>query len=203
MSDTLISPKGTVLTHVATMKTTLEKDSAAKKVLVKVGGVSGDITGVNKDIIDYVRAVGVYYGANIVVTSGYRDPERQAQAMFGNWLKLNRGEVYKEDHLPAETRKKMNGAYKIAEELPKATDSEKAEAKNKFIELGKTIPGYHTQGRAIDISRGSLPEKAKQALDKELKQVQENDNISIWHYQKEEGAVSTVTEDTKSKWPKP
>jgi hypothetical protein len=185
------------------MKTTPEKDNAAKKVIVKVGGVSGDITGVNKDIIDYVRAVGVYYGANIVVTSGYRDPERQAQAMFGNWLKLNRGEVYKEDHLPVETRKKMNDAYKIAEESPKATDSEKAEAKNKFIELGKTIPGYHTQGRAIDISRGSLPENAKQALDKELKQVQENDNISIWHYQKEDGAVSTVTEDTKSKWPKP
>jgi len=34
VSDTLISPKGTVLTHVATMKTTLEKDDAAKRISV-------------------------------------------------------------------------------------------------------------------------------------------------------------------------
>jgi N-acetyl-anhydromuramyl-L-alanine amidase AmpD len=34
VSDTLISPKGTVLTHVATMKTTPEKNNAAKAVKV-------------------------------------------------------------------------------------------------------------------------------------------------------------------------
>jgi len=203
VSNTLTSPKGTKLIHVATKTTTPKKDTAPKPIHVKIGGVTGNTSDVNQDIVDYVRAVGEYYGINIVVTSGYRDPTHQANVMFNSWIKLNRGEVYKEDHLPSVTKRKMNVAYKIAVETPKATAAEKAEARAKFIELGKAVPGYHTQHRALDIARKGLPDKAKQALDMELKQVKESNNDSIWHYQKEEGTIHPVTEATKAKWPKP
>ena len=167
------------------------------------GGISGKTSGVNKDIVDYVRAVGEYYGANIVATSGFRDNVKQANTMFDRWTYVNRGRDYKPEHLPVKTRKKMDEQYVIAKETPKASEEEIAAAKAKFIELALTATSYHTEGRAIDISRASLPDKAKQALDIELKQVSEDKNKTIWHYQKEQGAVPTVTEAMKAKWPKP
>jgi hypothetical protein len=203
VSNTLISPKGTKLIHVATKTTTPKSDAAPKPIHVKIGGVTGKTSDVNQDIVGYVRAVGEYYGVNIEVTSGYRDPTEQANAMYSNWLALDRGKVYSQENLPTATRKEMDAAYKVAKETPEATATEKTDAEKKFLELGKAVPGYHTRHRALDIRRTSLPEKAKQALDIALKQVDEPKNPSIWHYQKEEGTILPVTEATKEKWPKP
>lgn len=168
------------------------------------GGVSGATKGVNKDIVDYIQAVGEYYDAAIVVTSGLRDKKEQPRILFEKWTKLKRGAVYSEKHLPKAARKLMDEQYIIAMETPKATEAEKAAAKSKFLELGAAVAqSYHFEGRAVDIRRSTLPAKAKEALDLELKLVDEPDNPTIWHFQKETGAVPQVTEIMKSKWQKP
>ena len=63
------------------------------------GGVQGKTHGVGQDIINYLKTIGQYFGITIAVTSGYRDINGQARAMFDNWLKLQRGNVYKKNYI--------------------------------------------------------------------------------------------------------
>src|SRR4051794_25169157 len=80
------------------------------------GGVQGKIDGLGKDIVAFLEEVGEYFGVHIKVTSGLRDADAQANAMYDNWIKLERGKVYATVSLPAKNREAMNNYYKTAEE---------------------------------------------------------------------------------------
>jgi len=146
-----------------------------------LAGVSGKIDGVGPDIVAYLRAVGEFFDIHIVVTSGKRDADAQANAMYDNWLKLERGAVYATAALSLKNRQAMDNYYKIAEESDTATDADAALAKKKFLEIGRTVRSRHSSGRATDILLNSLTPQARQAILMRMKEVKEGKRKDIIH----------------------
>ena len=166
-----------------------------------MAGVTGKTAGVGKDILDYLEAVADFYGITINVTSGKRSPDEQGKAMFDNWIKLKRGDVYKSTALSDADKKTLDGYYVTAKEDDKASAADKKKAEDAFKKLAAEKVGkksMHATGRAVDVPQAGLSPKAKKAILLVMKEVPEG-RTDIHHF--ESAKVPAVTDDLKAKWP--
>jgi hypothetical protein len=148
-------------------------------------GVKGKTTGVGQDIINFLNVVAHHFSIGVSITSGYRDRDAQALAMFKNWLKLGRGSVYKPSTLPAVERKKLDEYYDVCFGTGQSADAVAA-AKRSFLELaGKTVgtKSLHSKGRAVDVARGNLSRAAHAAILTKMQEVKEGKRTDICHFQ--------------------
>lgn len=167
------------------------------------GGVAGKTSGVGSDIIDYLRAVGENYSVTINITSGKRSPEEQGIAMFDNWIKLKRGNVYSAATLTGDDKKTLDGYYKTAMEDPKASDEDKKKAETDFKKLATDKVGKkskHATGRAVDVAHSTVSDKVYKAITVEMDEVDEG-RTDIYHFESV-SKVPAATDDIKKKWPK-
>lgn len=167
------------------------------------GGVTGKTSGVGTDIIDYLKAVGENYSVTLNITSGKRSPEEQGIAMFDNWIKLKRGDVYRTDTLNAADKKTLDDYYKTAMEDPKAADADKKKAEADFKKLATDKVGKkskHASGRAVDVAQSSVSDKVYKAITVQMDEVDEH-RTDIYHFESV-SKVPAVTDDLKKKWPK-
>jgi hypothetical protein len=168
-----------------------------------MAGVTGKTSGVGADIIDYLDAVASHYGVTINVTSGKRTAEEQGKAMFDNWIKLKRGDVYKTETLTAADKQKLDGYYTTAKEDAKASSADKKRAEDEFKKLATEKVGKkskHFTGRAVDVPQAGLAANVKKAILLHMKEVPEGGRTDIHHF--ESAKVPAVTDAIKAKWPK-
>lgn len=167
------------------------------------GLVGKSTAGVDSDIVDYLTEVAKYFNISITVTSGYRSPDGQANAMFNNWVNLKHGGVYKKSTLPEEDRETLDEYWETAHD--KATPAEdKKKAKADFLALAKERVGsksMHTQGRALDVAQANITHAAYQAITMRLKEVKEGKRTDIYHFESA-GAVDAADDTTKEQWEK-
>jgi hypothetical protein len=170
-----------------------------------MAGLHGNVTGVGKDIVDYLTAVATFFNLTIRVTSGYRDAAGQGRAMFDNWIKLKRGMVYKKSALPEDDRKTLDDYYKTAKEDHDANAADKKDAEAKFLKLASDKVGgksLHTKGRAVDVSRATVSSAAYTVITKKMKEVQEGSRKDIYHFESA-AIIPAVTDAEKKTWGTP
>lgn len=171
----------------------------------KRGKILGETTGVGKDILDYLMGVADHYGLSINITSGRRSPDEQGEAMFDNWIKLKRGNVYKSSTLSNSDKKKLDEFYIKAVEDKKASSADKKKAENDFKALATDKVGAkskHASGRAVDVAQRSVTSNAYKAIVQALKEVPEGGRTDIYHFESD-SSVPFPSDDIKAKWPKP
>lgn len=167
------------------------------------GGVTGKTSGVGSDIIDFLKAVGENYSVTLNITSGKRSADEQGIAMFDNWIKLKRGDVYSSATLSGDDKKTLDGYYKTAMEDSKATDEDKKKAETEFKKLATEKVGKkskHTTGRAVDVAQNTVSTKVYNAITSQMDEVPEG-RTDIYHFESV-SKVPAVTDDMKKKWPK-
>jgi len=165
------------------------------------GLIGASVVGVGRDIVNYLTEAAVFFRATIVVTSGYRSPDGQAQAMLNNWVKLEHGRVYKPVTLPEVDRAKLD---KLFQDLHQASlhAKDKEQAKAEFLKLAKERVGsksLHTQGRAIDVARASITPQLYKAITLSMQEVHEGKRHDIYHFQSMP-TIPQVDAATKEKW---
>lgn len=119
--------------------------------------------------------------------------------MWDNWIKLQRGATYSVKTLPAIKQKILNDHYvtfhenKIATaseigkkiEYREATALEKQVAKTEFLRIVVETVGNkskHSSGRAVDLSRVSVPQYAYRAIARRMTEVDEK-RQDIYHFE--------------------
>jgi hypothetical protein len=167
-----------------------------------MSGLTGVSTkGVGRDIVDYLREVADYFGVTIRVTSGYRDPDAQARAMFDNWSKMKHGRIYKKSTLPEADRAKLD-EYWTAAQSSKSTAQEETKAETDFLELAKAKVGsksMHSQGRAVDVARAHISQKVYRAITMHLHEVKEGSRTDIYHFESRT-VVPKVDQAMRDSW---
>ena len=169
-----------------------------------MAGVTGKTSGVGSDIIDYLAAVGENYSITLNVTSGKRSPEEQGEAMFDNWIKLKRGNVYSSSALSSSDKKTLDEYYVTAMEDDKASSADKKKAETEFKKLATEKVGKktkHASGRAVDVAQSSVSDKAYKAITLHMDEVPEGGRTDIYHFEST-STVPAVTDEIKAKWPK-
>src|SRR5262249_42526682 len=134
---------------------------------------------------------------------GKRSPEEQGIAMFDNWIKLKRGNVYSAATLTGDDKKTLDGYYKTAMEDPKALDEDKKKAETDFKKLVIDKVGKkskHATGRAVDVVYSIVSDKVYKAITVEMDEVDEG-RTDIYHFESV-SKVLAATDDIKKKWPK-
>lgn len=166
-------------------------------------GLAGKSTqGVGSDIVAYLKAVAEFFGATIVVTSGLRSADSQAQAMFDNWVKMNHGACYK-NSIGYDNWKKLDEWFITAVDQ-KAESRDRDEAKTNFLALAKEKMGSrsrHVTGRALDVSRSGITPAIYHAIRMQLTDVPEGQRTDIYHFESVH-QVPPVNDDMKAKWQK-
>lgn len=152
--------------------------------------VSGKTQGVDKKIINVLNEASAHYGKPIVVTSGLRTPQKQAEVMWDNWTgNLKRGALYTKIKGNKELHKKLNDAY----------DSGDRKA---FIDLIKPDAksfSRHVAGMAVDIKKNT-DGKVVAAIATVLHKITEG---TCYHFDDKGRTVpATISENIKSKWKK-
>jgi len=169
-----------------------------------VGKLVGRSTkGVGGDIVRYLTEVCKHFNVNIWVTSGYRSPRGQAQAMFNNWIRLRRGRVYSRRTLPEADRKKLDEHYRLARETRDATASERRTSRKAFLDLAEKKVGRksrHSTGRAVDVAQAGMTPKVYKAITLYLREVPEG-RKDIYHFESRT-RVPAVTDAIRAKWGK-
>jgi hypothetical protein len=167
-----------------------------------MAGLSGVSTaGVGEDIVSYLREAARFFKVTIHVTSGFRSADRQAQAMFDNWIHLERGEVYKKSTLPEADREKLDELFDTAHDVT-STALERHKATTDFLALAKERVGsksLHTRGRAVDVRRAHIGPGLYKALTLHLQEVKEGKRTDIYHFQSLEN-VPAVDDAIKAQW---
>lgn len=167
-----------------------------------MAGLTGVSTqGVGRDIVDYLRAAAEFFGVDVRVTSGYRDADAQAQAMFDNWDKMKHGRVYKTSILSETDRARLDEFWAAARNS-KSTAQAQTEAETEFLKLARAKVGMrsmHSRGRAVDVSRAHIDQRVYRAVTMHLHEVQEGDRTDIYHFESAV-VVPTVDEALRSAW---
>jgi hypothetical protein len=167
-----------------------------------MSGLTGVSThGVGNDVVNYLKEVAQFFNITIRVTSGYRSPDAQAQAMLDNWVHLEHGKVYKHATLPEADRAKLDAYWAIILDKNVAAN-DKAKAKTGFLELAKAKVGSksrHSQGRALDVSREHIDKIVYEAITLRLQDVKEGKRTDIYHFESTT-PVPPVDQATKAKW---
>lgn len=150
-----------------------------------MAGLQGNTDGVGRDIVEYLDAIAKHFKVTLVITSGFRTPSQQANAMFNNWLKLQRGRVYKQETLPEAARQKLDGLYKTSRNARLGAQA-RQRAKASFLKLAMEKVGSkskHSLGRAVDITQASVPAPVFGAITKKMRCVPEGDRKDIYHFE--------------------
>ncbi len=187
--DGRVDPSGRSLRKLNQPLKPSQKESEPKMA----GGVSGDVRGVNVNIIKYLKAVASHYQTNIVVTSGKRTPVRQARAMWNNWDKhLNQGSIYKYLRKRRILRKELNKLFK-------------AKSRNEFNQ--KVLPvarflSSHVSGRAVDVTL-TTNKKVLAAIKAGLRYVKETHKgkIKCHHFEISKGKQAQISKEVTKLWP--
>ncbi len=174
--------------------------------VTKKGGVKGKITGVEKPLTNFLEELGKHLGITIEVSSGLRDKMEQANAMYDRWctkLKKNGicGGIYGTQTLPTKDRDKLTEHYNNSKDLKKKP-KERSDAKVEFIKLAKTTKSTHLLGKAVDVTRASVPMNSKcfKIMKKNLRHASEKKNETIWHFDTRGKTLPTINEATKKQW---
>jgi len=167
-----------------------------------MSGLTGVSTrGVGADIVNYLTEVAQFFGIDIRVTSGFRDADAQAKAMFQNWARMKHGAIYKKSTLPEADRLTLNGYWKISQNS-KSSEEDKANAEANFLELAKARVGtksMHSRGRAVDVARLQIDQRVYRAITMQLREVKEGTRHDIYHFESLT-IVPTVDEAMKASW---
>jgi hypothetical protein len=174
------------------------------KGAAKPGKVVGDLSGVQSDIVDLVKAVAAFYGKDIRITSGKRDAKNQGRVMFENWTgNLERGKIYTYLSSNPKILDELNQLYTDAAEDKKKSSKEAEEAKAKFIKTCAEVApklSLHVAGKAIDVSpKSCMTTTMREAMKSGMRELVEK---SCYHYDTK-GSVPAVTESLKAKWKAP
>ena len=151
--------------------------------------------------VSYLMAVAQYFGIDIRVTSGYRDADAQARAMFDNWAKMKHGSIYKKSTLPEVDRLKLDDYWETSHDA-KSSETDKKQAEADFLELAKARVGnksMHSKGRAIDVARASIDQRVYRAITMHLHEVKEGSRNDIYHFESQT-ILPTVDEVIKASW---
>jgi hypothetical protein len=168
-----------------------------------MAGLHGNTSGVGRDIVDYLAAVAVHFNLTITVTSGYRNPSDQADAMLRYWVKLKRGKVYSKKSLPEVERQTLDDHYVTCKENPKASLADRQKAKASFLKVAAAQLGgksKHCSGRAVDVTQASVTPAAYRAIVEQLQEVQEK-RRDIYHFECV-AKIPQVTDDDRKRWDK-
>ncbi|MCZ6837631.1 MAG: hypothetical protein O7G85_17805 [Planctomycetota bacterium] len=159
------------------------------------GKVTGDKSGVDKKIIDFVQEVANFYSITININSGKRTPTKQGEVMYKYWVSnLKRGKLYSKIKSDTKLQKKLDDLY----EKGKGGDSA---AKKEFIAaIAKDAKSYsrHVRGWAIDIPKNT-PAKIRNALKTGLRELPEK---LCFHYDNKKIKTPKVTDKLRAKWKK-
>jgi hypothetical protein len=165
-------------------------------------GLTGHSTGgVGQDIVKYLDEVARHFAVTIRVTSGYRSPDGQAQAMFDNWVKLDHGKVYKTATLPPADRSTLD-KYWTAAHSHQSSHQDRAKAKADFLKLAKDKVGtksMHSRGRAVDVSREHINSHVYHAITLGMHEVKEGTRTDIHHFESV-GVVPAVDDAMRARW---
>jgi hypothetical protein len=165
-----------------------------------MAGLTGESTErVGRDIVNYLDEVARFFGVTIRVTSGYRNPDGQALAMFKNWSKLTKGPSYRSTLSPAD-RSKLDEYRKTATSHA-ASATDRLQAKHDFLKLAKARIGaksMHTRGRAVDVDREHIDSRIYRAITARLHEVKEG-RTDIYHFESAH-LVPPVDAAVKAQW---
>jgi Putative peptidoglycan binding domain len=183
----------------------LEAKDLPKPDTAKPGKVTGNLSGVQIDIVEFVTAIAAFYGRDIKVTSGKRDAKDQGRVMFDYWtINLKRGEKYTYLMANPKILKELDQLYKDAKEDKKKTAKEADEAKARFMKICADLApklSLHVAGKAIDISPKSCMTTAmRAAMRTGMHEI--TSEPRCWHYDTT-GSVPVVNESLKAKWKAP
>ena len=133
------------------------------------------------------------------MTSGFRDPRGQAEAMLDHWIDLKRGEVYKTSALSETDRKQLDDDYVTAFESKKVDGKARKDAAASFLEVAATVKSVHNKGRAVDLATASVPSKALKVLELKMHLVDEGGRTDIYHLENAE-KIPAPTDKEKEEW---
>jgi len=170
----------------------------------KAGKVKGDLSGVQRDIVDFVTAVAAFYGKDIQISSGKRDAKSQGEAMFKNWtVNLKRGKLYSYLQSNPKTLKELDQLYTDALEDKDKSKKEADQAKADFLKICADLApklSLHVAGQAIDISpKSCMTSDMRKAMQTGLREIEE---ARCYHYDTK-GSAPAVTDALKAKWKAP
>ena len=171
----------------------------------KPGKIKGDLSGVQRDIVDFVTAVAAFYGKDIQISSGKRDAKSQGEAMFKNWTdNLKRGKLYRHLQSNPKTLKELDLLFAAAVEDKSKSKTEANQAKADFLKLCSDLApmlSLHVAGKAIDISpKSCMTSEMRKAMQTGLREI---DEARCYHYDTNNGSVPAVTDALKAKWKAP
>lgn len=202
--DGVVDPGGRTLKALSAKPVAPAKADEAEEELVckpgRVGKLVGNVAGVQADLVAYAQAVAAFYGRDIKISSGKRNPDDQARVMFKYWTtNLKRGAIYKFLQNNPATRELLDELYAKAAEGKAADAAEAAEAKKKFTNYCTALApklSAHLAGRAIDVSpKGCMSTAMRDAMKLALKEVDED---TCYHYETK-GTVPDA-ESLKKRW---
>jgi hypothetical protein len=106
--------------------------------------------------------------------------------MFNNWLKLERGNVYKKTALPESDRKALDEYYNSC--VGAKEDPHKGlVARQDFLALAaRTVVGTKSvvgKGRAVDIIRAGMTRSAHAAILLKMTEIPEGNRMDISHFE--------------------
>lgn len=168
--------------------------------------VTGDTSGVSKDILQFLKQVAQHFGRNIPISSGRRSASYTARILLMQkaWcnVRMKSGECgnYSRNIMSYDQWKTLDTAYSKYYDKT-AKDKERREAKDRFLKIAEQTAGaksLHKAGRAVDIRRSELTDNIRIALKTKLTELQED---ACWHYQAS-STISVATESEKATWPR-
>lgn len=157
--------------------------------------------GVGRDIVDFLDAIAKRFNVTLVITSGYRAPSEQAEAMFRNWVKLQHGQVYSKKTLPEAARIQLDAFYRTSKDA-KASEQARQQAKASFLKLAIEQVGNkskHSKGRAVDMTQASVSTLVFQAITKRMLSVPEGNRRDIYHFESA-APVPAITDADRQGW---
>jgi len=200
-------PTGRVKPDGPTIKALLKTPPTNGATAPGGGKVTGKTAGVIPGLIKYLEAVSAHYGKEIVVTSGKRSPEHQAEVMWKNWPKhLKRGKIYQYLVANPKVREALDGYYNTGHSATSSA-TEKVKAKQDFSAKIVSIAyalSRHLIGEAVDISLGT-DKRILGAIGVGFTHVEEEYQGAIMchHFDTRKfGKAPEVTQTIKDKWPK-
>lgn len=182
-----------------------EEIEAQKKEAIDIlgGKVIGDLTGVQPDIVRFVKDIAKFYASDITISEGRRDAKQQGERMFKFWtINLKRGAIYKFLAANAAILSELDKLYKKAVEDNSASTKDVGDAKAKFLKICERYAPQlsdHLSGRAIDVSpKSCMTPQMRDAMKTGLQELEET---RCYHYSTK-SAAPFVTDALKRRWRK-
>ena len=156
---------------------------------------SGVVTsGVNKRLLYLVQEVSTHFEKDVLLTDGFRTPERMATTLWNNWVSLDRGKIYGVFKRDETLRKKFDGYF---------NNKDRATFIKEATTLAKNNKGmsWHMKGEAVDVRRSTLTSAMIKTLLLYLKSYNAGKSNSFVHFDTGGKSLkSAYSEVERAKW---